>query len=96
MIEWLKESSEGAILNLHIQPKASKTEVAGQYGDALRLRIAAPPVEGAANKALCRYLAESFSIPQNRVEILGGLTGRKKRILLRGVSAKEVQEILQV
>lgn len=73
-----------------VQPRASRTEYAGLHGDALKFRVAAPPVEGAANKELCRFLAGAFGLPLSSVEIGSGAAGRRKRILLRGVSAVKV------
>jgi hypothetical protein len=87
---------EGAILSVHVQPKASKTEYAGLHGGALKFRVAAPPVEGAANEALCAYLAERFGLPKKAVVIQSGHASRKKRVLLAGVTADRAQDVLQI
>ncbi len=60
----VQETREGIILTVHIQPNASRTEVAGLYGAALKIRVAAPPVDGAANAEIIRFLARELSIPQ--------------------------------
>jgi hypothetical protein len=88
------ESPEGAVLTIHVQPKASKTEYVGLHGGALKFRVAAPPVEGAANEALCAYLAERFSLPTKAVMLQSGRGSRHKRVLLTGVSGQRVLEVL--
>ncbi len=77
-------SIDALILELHIQPGASKTSVAGVHGDRLRLRLAAPPVDGEANRALVRFLADRLSVPQRDVDILHGAGGRRKTVQVRG------------
>jgi hypothetical protein len=90
----IQESPEGAILTIHVQPKASKTVYAGLHGGALKFRVAAPPVEGAANDALCAYLAKQFGIPRSHVTVQAGHASRQKRVQLGGVSASRVREVL--
>jgi uncharacterized protein (TIGR00251 family) len=87
----VQDSPAGAILLVYVLPRASRTEYAGLHGDALKFRVAAPPVEGAANKELCRFLAEAFGLSLSSVEIGSGAAGRRKRVLLRGVSAAKVR-----
>jgi len=81
---WRREEGDGAtlalLLNLHVQPGARRTEVAGVHGDALKIRLAAPPVEGKANAALLRYLAEAFGVPQRAVTLVRGETSRQKTV----------------
>lgn len=72
------------ILELHIQPGASQTSVEGLHGDRLKLRLAAPPVDGEANRALVRFLADRLSVSQRDVEILRGASGRRKTVQVRG------------
>ena len=90
----VQDSPEGAVLTIHVQPKASKTEFAGLHGGALKFRIAAPPVEGAANEALCVYLADRFGIPKSRVTVQAGHASRQKRVRLSRVSVSRVREVL--
>ncbi len=89
----IQESPAGAVLTIHVQPKASKTEYAGVHGAALKFRVAAPPVEGAANEALCAHLAERFGLPKKAVVLLSGQGSRHKRVLLTGVSAQRVKDL---
>ena len=67
-------------LTLHVQPGAKRTEVAGIHGEALKIRLAAPPVEGKANAELLRYLAEAFGVPQRAVRLVRGETSRQKTV----------------
>lgn len=76
---WLRRGADGiATLTLHIQPGAKKTEVAGIHGDALKLRLAAPPVDGKANAALLAFLAERLGLPKAAVTLKSGQTSRRK------------------
>ena len=65
-------------LSIHATPGASRTEAAGAYGAALRVRLAAPPVDGKANTALIAWAAQAFGVPRSRVELLHGAAGRQK------------------
>jgi uncharacterized protein (TIGR00251 family) len=68
------------VLRIHVQPGAKKTEAAGRHGDALKLRLAAPPAEGKANLALIAFLADAFGVPRRRVTLLSGEKSREKRV----------------
>jgi uncharacterized protein (TIGR00251 family) len=81
-------------VNLHIQPRASRSEVVGHHGDAIKIRITAPPVEGAANKELIRFLARKLSVPQGAIQLLSGESGRRKRVAVDGLSAQDVSQRL--
>ncbi len=86
----LAERGEDVLLAIHLQPRAARTELAGLHGDALKVRVAAPPVEGAANEALCAFLAHRLALPRSRVRLLRGATSRAKVVCLQGVRAAEV------
>lgn len=90
----VRDSPEGAILAVHVQPKAARTGFAGLYGGALKIRVAAPPVEGAANEALCAFLAEQFGLPKGAVEVRAGAGSRHKLVRLRGLSASRVKDLV--
>lgn len=81
---------------IHAQPKASRTEFAGQQGDALKVRLAATPSEGAANDELRRFLAERFHLPLAKVQLLSGEGPRHKRVLLKGVTLEQSRGVLDV
>jgi uncharacterized protein (TIGR00251 family) len=71
---------------VYIQPRASRTEVAGMHGDAIKIRIAAPPVDNAANRELIEFVARQLGIAKSRVRIVSGSTGRKKLLEADGTS----------
>ena len=72
------------ILDVRVQPRASRSEIAGLHGERLRIRLQAPPVDGKANAALVEFVADLFAIPRGRVTIEHGLAGRDKRLRLQG------------
>ncbi|GKS64142.1 UPF0235 protein [Nitrospira sp.] len=76
------------ILTVHVQPNASKTECVGVHGDALKIRLAARPVESAANDELIRFVAECCAISRARVHIQAGAEARRKRLRVEGISAQ--------
>jgi uncharacterized protein (TIGR00251 family) len=84
---WLQRHPDRITLALRVQPRASRDEVAGLHGDRLKLRISAPPVEGAANRHLCRYLAELFRVPASSVRLVRGERGRDKTIEVTGATS---------
>jgi uncharacterized protein (TIGR00251 family) len=86
----VQDTKDGAILTVHVQPKTSTTECVGVHGGAIKIRVAAPPVDGAANDALIRFLAKTFSLPLAAVHIESGINGRHKRVRLRGITAERV------
>lgn len=84
----------GVEIALHIQPRASRTEVTGAHGGALKIRLAAPPVEGEANDELVRFLAKTLRVPKSAVTIVRGATGRKKVVRVTGLGAESVRAAL--
>ena len=85
-----QDSKNGAVLTVYVQPKSSRTETAGVHGDALKIRVAAPPVAGAANAELLRFVADRCLIPRTAVSIQSGAECRRKRLCLKGLSAEWV------
>jgi uncharacterized protein (TIGR00251 family) len=90
----VRDSKDGAVLTVHVQPKAAQTACVGIHGEALKIRIAAPPVGGAANRELIRFLSDELSLPMAAVHIESGEGGRHKRIRLKGTTAVEVMKCL--
>ena len=87
MNDWYRLAGDGAIsLTLHIQPGAKKTEFAGLHGDALKIRLAAPPVDGQANAELCKFLAKKLGLPKSGVSIAAGESSRRKTVKVSGIS----------
>lgn len=71
---------EDLILRCHLQPKASRDEISGLHGDSVKIRIAAPPIEGRANTALIKFLAKAFGVAKRDITIISGELGREKRV----------------
>lgn len=89
------EEKEGClILNVRVIPRASKDSIQGLMGDALKVRIQAPPVEGKANAYLVKFLSKHWKIPRAHIEILSGETGRNKRIQITAPTAELRKELL--
>ena len=78
---------------VHVQPRASRTELAGVHGTALKVRLHAPPVDGAANEELVKFLAESLGVARRAVRIVSGQTSRSKVVEIEGVSVVSVQAL---
>lgn len=91
---WIKPESDGATLFLHIQPGAKKSEVAGAHGEALKIRLAAPPVDGKANTALIAFLAAKVGAGRTAVELVSGQTSRTKRVRIHGISGQDIADRL--
>lgn len=88
----LQETEEGLLFWAFIQPRSSKNMIAGIHDDALKIRLTAPPVEGAANKMCISFLAKCLGLPKSAVDIRTGLASRKKRILIRWVPGASPRE----
>lgn len=82
----------GVRIILHVSPGARKTEVLGTYGDALKLRLQAQPIEGKANEALVRYLSDMLDVPRTSIVLTHGHTNRRKMLEVRS-SACSVEEV---
>lgn len=80
---------DGVRLRIRVQPRASRTEIAGAHGDELRIRLQAPPVDGAANDALVRFLAQALGVPRSAVDIVSGSASRSKTVAIRGIAEGE-------
>lgn len=81
-------------LIVHVVPRSKKTEVAGRHGDAIRIRLAAPPVDGAANAELIKFLAERLGVARSAVSIVRGVTARRKTLSIEGRSSEAVMRLL--
>ena len=93
-MKWIREDADGVTLSLVIQPRAGKTAVVGEHGDALKVRIAAPPVDGAANAMLTEFLAKTLGVAKAAITIRSGETGRRKVLRIEGVTAEQVRSTL--
>lgn len=86
MLSYLQSCENGLRLSLHIQPGASKSEFAGIFGNAIKLRIKAKAEDGEANKAVCAFLADFFHVPKTSVSIIRGQSSRTKTVFIAGKS----------
>ena len=86
---------EAVRLAVRVIPRAKRTEIAGRRGGALLVRLAAPPVDGAANEALLAFLAERLGIPKRQLAIVRGATSREKTIAIEGLSAAAIEAGLE-
>ena len=85
-----------ASLLIHVQPRASRTEVVGWHGDAVKIRLKAPPVDGAANEELIRFLSKAIGVSRQDIQITSGHTARRKRVSIHDVDQTEVIAALGV
>lgn len=90
------EGKEGCNFRVRVVPRGRRDAVVGLYGDALKVRLAAPPERGKANRALQKFLAGRLGVSSSDVEILSGHTSRHKRVRVKGVSAASVRALLSV
>lgn len=81
---WYRQDGNTITLTLHVQPGAKQSEITGLHDDALKIRLAAPPIEGRANEALLRFIADRFGVPLRNVELLRGSQSRHKMVHVTG------------
>ncbi len=90
----VRDDPRGVRIEVWVQPRASRTAVVGMQGDALKVRVAAPPVGGEANAELVRCLAKALGVARSEVEIVRGHGSRRKTVLVRGVDEARAREAL--
>jgi uncharacterized protein (TIGR00251 family) len=81
---WYRRNGETITLTLHVQPGAKRSEIVGLHGEALKIKLAAPPIEGRANDALLKFVAELFAVPLRNVELRQGGQSRHKVVAVTG------------
>ena len=92
---WLIQDARGDfVLTLHIQPGAKTTAVQGKHGDALKVRLAAPPVDGKANQALLAFLADQLGLAKRDIELVSGQSSREKRVRISNCSADALRALM--
>jgi len=91
----IQEKPEGIVFKIFVQPRSSKNMIAGLYGDALKIKITSPPVDGAANEMCIKYLSKCLNISKSSLEIISGHTGRTKQILLKYDEKRDDPEYLK-
>ncbi len=92
---WIQETSEGVIFKAAIQPRGARNEIVGLKGDALKIRLTATPVQGAANKMCVEFLAKTLKVRKSDVEIIHGQTSRSKRVLVRSATRKKIESLVK-
>jgi uncharacterized protein (TIGR00251 family) len=95
-LNFLRETTEGVLLSVKLQPRASKNEIGSPLGDELKIKVTAPPVDAAANQALVELLAEKLGCARNRVELIRGHTSRHKTVLLHGFKSGDILALFPV
>ena len=91
----ISESADSVTFSVHVQPRASKNEVCGIQGDALKLRLTSPPVEGEANRLCIEFLAKLLRVPKSSVAIIAGEKSRHKTLRITGVTAREIAALIR-
>lgn len=92
---WVERLNDGdAGLRILVQPRASRSRVIGEHDGLLKIQLAAPPVDGAANRALLELIADLLEIPRRRVSLVSGDSSRRKHLKVEGISAAEVAKRL--
>ena len=84
MPDWYRREGSTVILTLHVQPGAKRNEISGLHGTALKIRLAAPPTEGRANKTLLRLIADKMGVPSRQVSLKSGAKSRRKVVTITG------------
>ncbi len=94
MVDWLRESGGAMTLTVHVQPGAKRSEVAGPYGDALKIRLVAPAIDGRANAALLEFVAQRLGLARSSVELKSGHTSRRKVLAVVGAPPERLLRLL--
>lgn len=92
----MTRSAGPAVLDVHVQPRAKSSEVVGFHGEAIKVRLRSPPVDGAANEELIRLLADLLKIDRRDVELVSGETSRRKRIRINGLGLNQIYRALRL
>jgi len=92
----VSSTADGVIFTLHVQPRASRTEICGIQAGELRLRLTSPPVDDAANRQCIEFLAKALGVPRSRVTIIAGATSRHKTVRVEGITVATVTTLAAV
>jgi len=88
------ENADGVVIRIHLQPRASKTEICGIQGDELKVRVTSPPVDDAANRLCADFFAKNFKRPKSAVTIISGHKSRHKRVQISGATLEDISDLL--
>lgn len=89
---FLQKTPQGVIFKIFVLPRSSRNMIAGYYGDAIKIKLTAPPVDGSANKLCLKYLSKCLNIPKSSLEIVSGHSSRNKTILIRFNDANDSEK----
>lgn len=92
--DWLRQDGDAVLLQVHLQPGARRSGVVGEFNGRLKIAVAAPPLEGRANEALCRWLAERLDLPRKCVQIVSGEKSRDKLLRLESAVVEAIRRRL--
>ena len=90
----ITENDDGVTFSVHVQPRASRNGICGIQGDAIKLRLTSPPVEGEANRLCTEFLAKLLKVPKSAVTIIAGEKSRHKTIRVAGATAQAIRDLL--
>jgi uncharacterized protein (TIGR00251 family) len=93
-VDVIERTATGIRLRLHIQPRATRSELAGRHGNAIQVRLTAPPVDGAANEALLRFLASRLEVPLSALSLVAGGNGRSKVVAVDAITPEDASRRL--
>ncbi|MFT5495853.1 MAG: hypothetical protein ACI9TH_001246 [Kiritimatiellia bacterium] len=96
LMKYLESHEAGMLLRLRVIPRAKKNQVDGLLGEALKIRLQSPPVDGKANKALLKFLSDQLGVPGANLRLISGEKSRDKRVLIQGLSATQISERLEL
>lgn len=88
-MSWITESKNGVVIQVHATPRASRNQIQGLHGEAIKIRLQAPPVDGKANENLIDFIAETLGVPRHQITLLSGQTSRRKRLGIPGVNSSQ-------
>ena len=88
------ETTDGVVFNIRVIPRASRCELAGVQGDALKIRITAPPVDGAANKECINFLSDILGVKKSQIKIIAGHRSKNKKVSISGINRKDIERVL--
>jgi uncharacterized protein (TIGR00251 family) len=93
-LDVIERTATGVRIRLHVQPRASRSGLAGRHGDAIKVRLTAPPVDGAANEALLQFLAVRLQVPRSALSLVSGGSGRSKVVAVEAISPEDASRRL--
>jgi len=92
-LSWIKEKNNSVVLSVYAVPGSSRTEIVGTYGNALKIKLKASPVDGAANKELVNFLAKKLKISKSNIKIISGLKQKRKVLSLSNCNKSKIQSL---